>query len=451
MTEDTVGFGWRLQVILLLAMAAPVLAAPPHVVVLHHDGSSYNRDVAGQPNVVPRQAAAKAFFASHTDSYDFVVAFPTFPTNLGAGVVGLHSGVRNSVTGVGRPVFDNGALYGSSARLLGYLDIGALVPGAGMSVDDAVGVIAHEVLHQWAAHPTFKDARTASIRKDLLGQEGAHWSFFLDSDGSVLYGSDWKDNGNGTFTAVASRKRYSSLDLYLMGFTSELEVGPMTLLHPTGSGHVAQDVPPADGTVIAATSSTVSITDIVASLGRRSPSSSTAPTEFRAAFVLLLAPGQTPSVAQLAFVEAARVKFANQFFFLSQGRGVMDTGLLEVAPGAVASNPGVVSGLNALFALQKPTGEWEDDPRTALRDTQAALEAVSLFTTDLRAAPARTSAGAFLETAALDGTDATSRRILGLLAAGKPLGAALDGFKQLDDGVRMGSCLISAPAPCSLR
>ena len=33
------------------------------------------------------------------------------------------------------------------------------------------------------------------------GQFAAHWSFLLDSEGSVLYGNDWQDNGDGTFTS----------------------------------------------------------------------------------------------------------------------------------------------------------------------------------------------------------------------------------------------------------
>ncbi|MBI4697887.1 MAG: hypothetical protein HY758_02980 [Nitrospirae bacterium] len=36
----------------------------------------------------------------------------------------------------------------------------------------------------------------------LLGKDNRHWSYLLDSDASVLYGNDWQDNKDGTFTST---------------------------------------------------------------------------------------------------------------------------------------------------------------------------------------------------------------------------------------------------------
>ena len=53
------------------------------VAIVHHDGSDYGRFVpGGMPNQVPRQAAAKQFFDTHRDAYDFLVVFPVFAFNL---------------------------------------------------------------------------------------------------------------------------------------------------------------------------------------------------------------------------------------------------------------------------------------------------------------------------------------------------------------------------------
>src|SRR6185295_17654196 len=168
----------------------------------------------------------------------------------------------------------------------------------------------------------------------------------LDSAGSVLYGSTWRNEQDGTFTSVDARKRYSPLDLYLMGFFNAAEVPKMMLLSPGASvTYQATDLPPLDGTRIAASAGQVGIDDVVAALGPRSPAAFGAQHDFRAAFVLLVPAGTTATAGQLAFVEAARNTWSNQFFFLTRGRGLMETELVEVPPGTVSSNPSVASGL----------------------------------------------------------------------------------------------------------
>ena len=45
----------------------------------------------------------------------------------------------------------------------------------------------------------------------------AHWSFFMDSDASVMEGNDIEDLGGGSFRTVDAVRRYSRLDQYAMG------------------------------------------------------------------------------------------------------------------------------------------------------------------------------------------------------------------------------------------
>ena len=105
-----------------------------------------------------------------------------------------------------------------------------------------------------------RDPRTGQPSTALLGIDGAHWSYFLDSDASVMYGSDWRDAGGGEFVADASRKRYSPLDLYLMGILDPSEVPPFSLLVPgPGAPANAAALPPSDGTRVVATALGLSI------------------------------------------------------------------------------------------------------------------------------------------------------------------------------------------------
>ena len=55
----------------------------------------------------------------------------------------------------------------------------------------------------------------------LLGRDLAHWSFFFDSDASVMEGNDIEDLGGGSFRTVAAVQRYSLLDQYAMGLVPD--------------------------------------------------------------------------------------------------------------------------------------------------------------------------------------------------------------------------------------
>ncbi|XXF75461.1 CARDB domain-containing protein [Myxococcaceae bacterium GXIMD 01537] len=415
---------------LWLAHPVSALGAEPHVTVLPNPGGSYDSHVSGVENVQARAEVAKAFYASHGDAYDFLVVLPAFPANLGADTAGLHLGVRNPVQGIGHNVYDRGAQFGSAARLKGYIDMGALMSGhPSISVEEAVGVLAHEVAHQWSGRAKYRDPVTWETRGDLLGRDGGHWSFFLDSDASVLYGSDWQARTPGTYESTRSgytpgAGRFSDLDLYLMGLLSPEEVpAPFVLLRPgMGVSYAATDLPPADTTVINATPSLVSLQDVIAAMGPRVPAASGSQRSFRAAFVLLTAAGQPATSEQLQFVEDVRRAFGTRFFFLTRGQGVLTTELEEVPAGDGPLAAPLAQGLGYLLARQKADGSWAERPETLPRDTQAALEALSKLGLDPSVVAASGRGGAFLGAASnVVGVDGAARRLLGLVAAHQPV------------------------------
>ena len=54
----------------------------------------------------------------------------------------------------------------------------------------------------------FRD-HTGATSDALLGRDDAHWSFFFNSDASVMEGNDIEDQGGGQFRTIDAVKRYS--------------------------------------------------------------------------------------------------------------------------------------------------------------------------------------------------------------------------------------------------
>jgi flagellar hook assembly protein FlgD/subtilase family serine protease len=405
-----------------LGSSAPTAAEDVgHVAIIRLPAASYAPD-----DWNARAAAAREFYGSHGDGYDFLVVFPAVPVDVGAAAgaetLGRHFAVRNAVAGIGVAPIDAGGQFGSQSRLKGFIDVYSLVPGLAQSgFDAAVATTAHEIAHQWSGRVGFRDLATGSRSSAILGADGTHWSFYLDSDASVLYGSDWRAAGGGTFVADASMRRYSALDLYLMGFLDPSEVPNFALLVPAGvPPHPADAPPPPDGTSVTATARTVSVADVVAAEGPRSPSAATSQRIFRAAFAIAVAPGQEPNAEQVAFVDAVRREWANRFFFMTRGQALMATELLEWPARDVAEHPSVSVGLDWLLASQGADGAWRDSTDSVTRETQTSLEALALFGSDPRSAGALSRGAAFLAATEPEDTDSWSRRALGLVAARNP-------------------------------
>ena len=64
--------------------------------------------------------------------------------------------------------------------------------------NNTLSVLGQEVGHRWLAYVDFRD-RTGARSDALLGRDLAHWSFFFDSDASVMEGNDIEDLGGGQF------------------------------------------------------------------------------------------------------------------------------------------------------------------------------------------------------------------------------------------------------------
>src|SRR4029077_13241101 len=77
----------------------------------------------------------------------------------------------------------------------------------------------------------------------LLGRDDAHWSFFFDSDASVMEGNDIEDQGGGQFRTVDAVKRYSRLDQYMMGLIPPSQVPSFFYVESPNTAKPKPDAP----------------------------------------------------------------------------------------------------------------------------------------------------------------------------------------------------------------
>lgn len=234
------------------------------------DPSRYSANLAnGTANYAPRASIAQKFYETHGDEYDFFVIFTNFDFAMPqTGAKAFYSEIRNDIQGIGLTSFDYRPQYGiAGKRLQGLIEM-ANISGHAMdplspAFEQTQMILAHEMMHRWGAQPRFLDENNAESTA-LLGKDGKHWSFLLDTNGSVLYGNHWQDNGDGTFTSIDPQyhtvsgigRTLSPLDLYLMGINDAAAVPPMLLIE---NSEVDPTQLPQKGVTIAGTPSQVYI------------------------------------------------------------------------------------------------------------------------------------------------------------------------------------------------
>jgi len=361
------------------AFSAQFIEDRDHVSIMNFSGN-YNRQLTPVvSNVEPRAVIARKFYENHPDEYDFLVVFSTFEFDTGDAVA-FHWALQNKVQGINVVDFDSSDRFGSTKhKLQGFIDMAAMsrykLDPADPAFEDALGVLSHEVLHQWASHVRYRDANGATSNS-LIGRHDSHWSYLLDSDASVEYGAKWRDNGDGTFTSVGTRKFFSPLDLYLMGFYKPEEVPPIYLIDNPAIDKLQL---PRENVTITGTRRTVGIADIIAQEGARIPSAENSQKEFRIAFVLIKGQGQQVTDAQILAMNSMRTAFQTRFSIMTGGRAIA-----QVYPSAMpteqAGTPGTISGgdvratanlaegLTWLRGRQELNGRWFDKETTSDTD-----------------------------------------------------------------------------------
>jgi hypothetical protein len=268
---------------------------------------------------VDLMALSRKFYSSHNDNYDQLVLWSDAPVITDA--FAYETTVKNEIRGIGVDTYDLAADFGSAGRLrsLVVMDWLGKYPDNPaqkfLGENNTVSVLGQECGHRWLAFLEFRD-RTGERSQALLGRDLAHWSFFFDSDASVMEGNDIEDLGGGSFRTVAAVQRYSLLDQYAMGLVSDTSVGAFFYVEsPTNmSSARTSESAPEVGITFNGTRRDVLIQDIVAIEGARQPSAADSARLHRQAFVYLVSSGKTADPAQVSKLDS--IRRAWEAFFL---------------------------------------------------------------------------------------------------------------------------------------
>jgi Carboxypeptidase regulatory-like domain/Prenyltransferase and squalene oxidase repeat len=399
-----------------------------NVTAMEVTGNYDANNADGTINSAARALISKEFYRTHKDEYDFLMIVTNFDFKMPeAEARAFYMGVKNDTHGIGWELFDNTSFFGSGGRLQGTVDMGNLASIASdpysPDFENTFYIVNHELMHRWGARVKFK-AADGSTSSALLGKDGSHWSFLLDSQRSVLYGNTWQDNGDGTFTAKEGGKYFSPLDLYLMGIYDKSRVPPMMLIENPA---VDAKQTPKPGTTISGIPRYVTIDDIIAVEGERIPPASQSQKKFNMAVIFITTPGTFTGDETNALENLLR-GVATRYSILTDAAA-----LLSATPAPideVAVNPwlfpeqgskrtaaaNVDEGAAWLVAAQKDDGSWGIDLRLTERETSEAVTVLKNFATGT---PAAARGLQWLTANGNGNTDYLAARIAALADAGQ--------------------------------
>jgi hypothetical protein len=327
---------------------------------------------------------AQKFYLTHDDVYDTLVIFHNYDIGVDLGnTFAFYRGVRNFTRGIGpfpkeaesQNLFDFGELFGSTFRLQGLMFMGDLAkypddPHARIGRDFGLGiatpltVLAHEAGHRHLAHSLFVDPRSNQLSLDLLGRQLAHWSYFFNSEASLLEGNRIVDHGSGDFRfeTVATIEGFSSLDRYLMGLIPPGQVPPTFIVRRPSIGDELFNPTHAPLAGIFFNGERVDLTMdmIVDAHGRRSPDHTVSQKNYRFGFLLLVEEGAEPTPGQIEKLDRFRAEFEEYFERASGGLATAETELVYQLIPTTWPASGVLQGASLPAAVLLAFPERQD-------------------------------------------------------------------------------------------
>ena len=307
--------------------------------------------------------AAQRFYETHEDSYDYLVFYNALGISAGSGVVAYEVTMRNQRTGLGDSLVDAGIEYGSPRRLQAVLNMGPItqypvdpneiLPARFSSRDTAVTVLAHEAGHLFLAFASVRDPNNPTLRP-MLGRQSAHWAFTFNSEASLLEGNRILDRGIGAsprFETVGVTEQYSPFDQYLMGFRSKEEVPPLFYVDSSVFNRLFP-APPQLGRTFDGIRRDVTVDNIVAEFGRRTPDATVSQRRFRLGFVLIAPKGLNIDPAWTAQIETYRARFEDFYARAAGQRASADASLKKSVSLSLWPAAGIVAGQNSTAVLR---------------------------------------------------------------------------------------------------
>jgi predicted small secreted protein len=274
-------------------------------------------------------AVAKKFYATHPDNYDQILLWTD--QRLITDAFSYELTLANEVKGIGQDIYDLSSSVGSaSLQSLVVMDfLGKFPPDPTqkfLGENNTLSVMGQECGHRWLAYVDFRD-HTGATSEALLGRDNAHWSFFFNSDASVMEGNAIQDQGGGKFLTTDAVKRYSRLDQYLMGLVPPSLVPSFFYVESPDSTHTRADAPQI-GVSFTGTRRDVLVEDVIAvNNGPRIPASADSSKIHRQAFIYIVTNGHPLDMAQVAKLDNIRTQWEAFFLQATEGRMTANTRL----------------------------------------------------------------------------------------------------------------------------
>lgn len=278
--------------------------------------------------------AAQRFYRSHPDIYDQLVFWGDTALIPQGEAFAQEFLVANDVRGIGLSLGGDPRAFGSAGRLQSIVNMDRMGKYPASPTDKFLGentlmsLLGQESGHRWLTFVEFLDA-DRRVSRELLGRQEAHWSFFMDSDASVMEGNDIEALGGGAFRTVGAVQRFSRLDQYVMGLVGPELVPPFFYVESPVNVVPGSDrsSSPRVGVTFAGTRRDVVINDLVSAMGPRMPTAAESPKVWRQAWICLVRRGVTANRADVARIEGWRAAWEAFFLQATEGRMRLDARL----------------------------------------------------------------------------------------------------------------------------
>ena len=274
-------------------------------------------------------AVAKKFYATHPDNYDQILLWTD--QQLIRDAFAYELTLANEVRGIGQDIFDLSRSTGSGGRVRSMVVMDSLTKYPDdptqkfLGENNTLSVMGQEVGHRWLAYVDFRDHN--GVRSEaLLGRDNAHWSFFFNSDASVMEGNQIEDQGGGQFRTVDAVKRYSRLDQYMMGLIPPSQVPTFFYVENPNSPKARTDAP-SIGVSFTGTRRDVLVDDVIAINGPRTPTFDATSKVHRQAFIYIVSNGRATDSGQVAKLDRIRTQWEAFFQQATENRMTANTRL----------------------------------------------------------------------------------------------------------------------------
>lgn len=268
--------------------------------------------------------------------YDGVAIYQNFLTDIVLYAGAYSTGGNAAVSGVKL----GASLTPSPQRTPNLLHMNAVGYGWNATTDNSGHVILHEFGHRWLLSVGIM--QNGSMTR-VLNPASSHPAQYVhtpgafrvltSTDASVMGGSTWTDNANGTFTSPAfSNFTFSWLDLYLMGLADKSEVPPFYYISES-SPKLGDAYYPPPSQAFSGKRNDVTMQQVLDAMGERKPAYPETQRHFNVLFVLLTTPDRAVSQDEIDSVASYRKLLEERFSLATAGRASVTTSFSPPLPG----------------------------------------------------------------------------------------------------------------------